>query len=131
MAEARAVRRWRGGGDSTGVRNRRLRAGRSDRRDPRRRGPPARPARWEAIIDRPRHPARSRVECRRTLRMRPAEARRTRVAVAGIVAPGDHSMPDLLQENRSSFSRAQYRALLDVAEAIAVHRDVNNLFADL
>src|SRR6266850_1877834 len=40
-------------------------------------------------------------------------------------------MPVLLQEDPALFSRDQYRALLDVAEAIAVHRDLGELFDDL
>src|SRR5438034_8471470 len=41
------------------------------------------------------------------------------------------SMPELLESPPASFSRKQYRALLDVAEAIAVHRDLGELFHDL
>src|SRR5262245_33633233 len=40
-------------------------------------------------------------------------------------------MPELLESPPASFSRKQYRALLDVAEAIAVHRDLDELFHDL
>src|SRR5262245_56791632 len=40
-------------------------------------------------------------------------------------------MPDLLQDEEALFSRAQYRTLLEVGEAIAVHRDLGELFHDL
>jgi formate hydrogenlyase transcriptional activator len=40
-------------------------------------------------------------------------------------------MPTLLQSEPAIFSREQYRALLEVAEAIAAHRDLNELFEDL
>jgi len=40
-------------------------------------------------------------------------------------------MSVLLQEDQALFSRDQYRALLEVAEAIAVHRDLGELFDDL
>jgi formate hydrogenlyase transcriptional activator len=40
-------------------------------------------------------------------------------------------MPELLQDGPASFSREQYRALLEVAEAIAAHRDLGALFHDL
>jgi formate hydrogenlyase transcriptional activator len=40
-------------------------------------------------------------------------------------------MPELLQDGQASFTREQYRALLEVAEAIAAHRDLNALFHEL
>src|SRR5262245_60941515 len=40
-------------------------------------------------------------------------------------------MPELLRSPQIDFSREQYRALLEVAEAIAVHRDLGGLFHDL
>jgi formate hydrogenlyase transcriptional activator len=40
-------------------------------------------------------------------------------------------MPDTLRNGQALFSREQYRALLQVAEAIAVHRDLQELFDDL
>jgi formate hydrogenlyase transcriptional activator len=40
-------------------------------------------------------------------------------------------MPQLLDDEPALFSREQYRALLEVAEAIAVHRDLGQLFDDL
>src|SRR5262245_53333247 len=40
-------------------------------------------------------------------------------------------MAELLQDRPASFSREQYRTLLDVGEAIAVHRDLDDLFHDL
>src|SRR5262249_35468953 len=40
-------------------------------------------------------------------------------------------MPDLLRDGPALFSREQYRALLEVAEAIAVPRDLEGLFRDL
>ena len=40
-------------------------------------------------------------------------------------------MPELLQNALVTFSRQQYRALLEVAEAIAAHRDINELFQEL
>jgi len=40
-------------------------------------------------------------------------------------------MSDLLRDGQALFSREQYRALLEVAEAIAVHRDLSELFQDL
>jgi formate hydrogenlyase transcriptional activator len=40
-------------------------------------------------------------------------------------------MPELLQDGPASFTRGQYRALLEVAEAIAAHRDLGELFRDL
>jgi formate hydrogenlyase transcriptional activator len=40
-------------------------------------------------------------------------------------------MPELLRDGQTLFSREQYRALLDVAEAIAVQRDLGQLFQDL
>jgi formate hydrogenlyase transcriptional activator len=40
-------------------------------------------------------------------------------------------MPQLLRNGTGLFSREQYRALLDVAEAIAAHRDLGQLFEDL
>ena len=40
-------------------------------------------------------------------------------------------MTELLQGGRASFSREQYRTLLEVAEAIATHRDLGELFHDL
>src|SRR5262245_36271424 len=45
--------------------------------------------------------------------------------------PGSLIMPELLREGQAVFSREQYRTLLEVAEAIAVHRDLNELFQDL
>jgi formate hydrogenlyase transcriptional activator len=41
------------------------------------------------------------------------------------------NMPDLLQRRKSLFTRHQYRTLLEVAEAIAAHRDLGALFRDL
>ena len=41
------------------------------------------------------------------------------------------AMPELLQNALVTFSRQQYRALLEVAEAIAAHRDINELFQEL
>jgi formate hydrogenlyase transcriptional activator len=40
-------------------------------------------------------------------------------------------MPGLQRDGPALFSREQYRALLEVAEAIAVHRDLEGLFRDL
>lgn len=40
-------------------------------------------------------------------------------------------MLELLPDRRVLFSREQYRTLLEVAEAIAVHRDLDGLFRDL
>src|SRR5262245_41793791 len=40
-------------------------------------------------------------------------------------------MPELLRSPQIDFSREQYRALLEVAEAIAVHRDLGGLFHEL
>jgi formate hydrogenlyase transcriptional activator len=40
-------------------------------------------------------------------------------------------MPELVRERQAPFSREQYRALLDVAEVIAAHRDLGELFDDL
>lgn len=40
-------------------------------------------------------------------------------------------MPELLQIEPTGYSREQYRALLEVAEIIAVHRDLSALFDDL
>src|SRR5262245_52303720 len=40
-------------------------------------------------------------------------------------------MPELPRDGQALFSRDQYRALLDVAEAIARHRDLGELFHDL
>src|SRR5262249_46330025 len=40
-------------------------------------------------------------------------------------------MPELLQSRPTPLSREQYRALLEVAESIAVHRDLDELFRDL
>src|SRR5262245_2391844 len=40
-------------------------------------------------------------------------------------------MSESLQERHAHFTREQYRTLLEVAEAIAVHRDLNELFNDL
>jgi len=40
-------------------------------------------------------------------------------------------MPQLLRDRELLFSREQYRALLEVAEVIAVHRDLGDLFHDL
>src|SRR5262249_17019077 len=44
---------------------------------------------------------------------------------------GDLLMPTFLGDGRALFTREQYRALLEVAEAIAVHRDLEGLFHDL
>src|SRR5262245_48031301 len=40
-------------------------------------------------------------------------------------------MHDFLQDGLAQFSREQYRTLLEVGEAIAVHRDLAELFDDL
>src|SRR5262245_40336878 len=40
-------------------------------------------------------------------------------------------MPESLRDGQALFSREQYRALLEVAEAITVHRDLEGLFQDL
>src|SRR5262245_14843018 len=40
-------------------------------------------------------------------------------------------MLGLSQNGRAQFSREQYRALLEVAEAIAAHRDLGKLFHEL
>src|SRR5262245_47668656 len=40
-------------------------------------------------------------------------------------------MSELLRSGETLFSREQYRTLLEVAEAIAVHRDLDELFHDL
>ena len=40
-------------------------------------------------------------------------------------------MTELLQDGPATFSREQYRTLLQVAEAIAAHRDLGELFHDL
>jgi formate hydrogenlyase transcriptional activator len=40
-------------------------------------------------------------------------------------------VPELLENKRAAFSRQQYRALLEVAEAISVHRRLDDLFRDL
>jgi formate hydrogenlyase transcriptional activator len=40
-------------------------------------------------------------------------------------------MPEVSQDGQALFSREQYRALLEVAEAIAVHRDLRELMEDL
>src|SRR5262245_25761785 len=40
-------------------------------------------------------------------------------------------MPELVQNSRVVFSPEQYRALLEVAELIAAHRDLGALFDDL
>src|SRR5215475_2160681 len=40
-------------------------------------------------------------------------------------------MPELRRDGQALFSRDQYRTLLEVAEAIAVHRDLSELFQDL
>ncbi|MEX2121346.1 MAG: sigma 54-interacting transcriptional regulator [Pirellulales bacterium] len=40
-------------------------------------------------------------------------------------------MPELLESREALFSREQYRTLLEVGEAIAVHRDLGELFHDL
>src|SRR5260221_12485000 len=40
-------------------------------------------------------------------------------------------MPEMLQVESAAFSREQYRALLEVADVIAVHRDLGELFDDL
>src|SRR5262249_4623768 len=48
-----------------------------------------------------------------------------------IRSSGDLGMPELLRDGHALFSREQYRALLEVAEAIAVHRDLKGLFHDL
>jgi transcriptional regulator with GAF, ATPase, and Fis domain len=40
-------------------------------------------------------------------------------------------MPELLQKGPASFTREQYRALLEVAEAIAARRDLHEVFHDL
>src|SRR5262245_15600641 len=49
-----------------------------------------------------------------------------RAAVAGA-----SRMPDVVQNKRALFSPEQYRALLEVAELIAAHRDLGALFDDL
>src|SRR5262245_48190533 len=40
-------------------------------------------------------------------------------------------MPDVLRDDQLPFSRDQYRALLEVAEAISAHRNLGALFDDL
>ncbi len=40
-------------------------------------------------------------------------------------------MPEVLRNGQALFTRDQYRVLLEVAEAIAVHRDLSELFDDL
>lgn len=40
-------------------------------------------------------------------------------------------MPEMLHDRQTIYSRERYRGLLEVAEAIAVHRDLNDLFNDL
>jgi hypothetical protein len=40
-------------------------------------------------------------------------------------------MPALLRDGQVVFTREQYRTLLDVAEAIAIHRDLGGSFQDL
>ena len=40
-------------------------------------------------------------------------------------------MPELLRDGQALLTREQYRALLDVAEVIAAHRDLGELFQDL
>src|SRR5262245_47506630 len=40
-------------------------------------------------------------------------------------------MPELVANGQALFSREQYRALLEVAESIAQHRDLGELFHDL
>src|SRR5262245_38942989 len=40
-------------------------------------------------------------------------------------------MPAVLRDRQALFTREQYRTLLDVAEAIAVYRDLGELFQDL
>src|SRR5262245_43611358 len=40
-------------------------------------------------------------------------------------------MPEFLLDGQALFTREQYRALLDVAEVIAAHRDLGALFQDL
>src|SRR5262245_43633676 len=40
-------------------------------------------------------------------------------------------MSELMHETQTLFTRDQYRTLLEVAEAIAVHRDLGELFDDL
>jgi formate hydrogenlyase transcriptional activator len=40
-------------------------------------------------------------------------------------------MSEVLRNHQAAFSREQYRTLLEVAEAIAVHRDLGELFQDL
>lgn len=40
-------------------------------------------------------------------------------------------MPEVLRDGQALFSREEYRALLEVAEAIAAHRDLAELFHDL
>jgi formate hydrogenlyase transcriptional activator len=40
-------------------------------------------------------------------------------------------MPELVHDGLASFSREQYRALLEVADVIAAHRDLEGLFQDL
>jgi formate hydrogenlyase transcriptional activator len=40
-------------------------------------------------------------------------------------------MPEVLEAGPAAFSREQYRALLEVAEVIAAHRDLSELFHDL
>src|SRR5262245_44897798 len=37
-------------------------------------------------------------------------------------------MPELLQTRRTPFTREQYRTLLEVAQSIAMHRDLGELF---
>src|SRR5262245_50721717 len=40
-------------------------------------------------------------------------------------------MPEVLRDGQALFTREQYRTLLEVAEAIAVFRDLSELFHDL
>jgi len=40
-------------------------------------------------------------------------------------------MPELPRNGQAGFSREQYRTLLEVAEAIALYRDLGELFDDL
>src|SRR5262245_37948424 len=47
------------------------------------------------------------------------------------LAGGVRVMPQVLEDGPASFSREQYRVLLEVAEAIAAHRDLGQLFDDL
>jgi formate hydrogenlyase transcriptional activator len=54
------------------------------------------------------------------------------VPLTGVSHPSEYLlMPESLRDGQALASREQYRTLLEVAEAIAVHRDLGELFQDL